>query len=210
MANTANLNLFKPTRDDYINVERDIAQNMQKIDDAFGRAVGTSELGIVVTGNTANIDITATQYVIVRGSTIENIDDGLYTSNSDIPAGQAIVDTDLTVCPKGGYNQLHMAMFPDYANMESTDYFSNSIRRPNNISEFTVPKTGFWRIKIMTYDGVECSIRVNGNMVLRDQRQSSVWCNVDALLPLYKGDLVEMSCALDMPNRIYYFPLRNP
>ena len=205
MASTPNLGLYKPTRDDYINVNRDISQNMQKIDDAFGQAVGTAELGIVVTGNVANMDVVAGQYVILRNSSISNVSDGLYIAKNNIPAGQAFTVDDLTECLKGGYNQLQMAMYPDYANMDPTDYFDN-----NAMTHFVVPKTGFWRIKIMTYNGYPCWIKVNGKTVVTDQRAASTWWCIDVLLPLCEGDELDMSHAGDMTSEMFYFPLRNP
>ena len=45
MATTTNLGLFLPTYPDYVDVERDIKNNMQKIDDAFTPTAVEYELG---------------------------------------------------------------------------------------------------------------------------------------------------------------------
>lgn len=104
MAVTPNLGLYKPTRDDYINVERDISQNMEKIDEAVGMAVDAPELGIVIDGNTANVDVAKGQTVVVRNSTISNIDDGIYMAKDNKAAGETFSESTLSAFANGVLN----------------------------------------------------------------------------------------------------------
>ena len=108
MATTPNLNLYKPVGSDYVMRVRDLNDNLDKIDSAYGSSIRTGEIGIVVDGNTATLDIASGDYVIVKNTTIDNIDDGLYIAVNAVSAGNAIASADLsnTDTGNGGLNAL--------------------------------------------------------------------------------------------------------
>ena len=64
------------------------------------------ELGIVIDGNTASINVTSGQYVIVKDSTISGVTDGLYKSTANVSAGNAFTSADLTAQSNGGLNAI--------------------------------------------------------------------------------------------------------
>ena len=185
MAVTPNLGLYKPTRDDYINVSRDISQNMDKIDAAFGQALDTSEFGIVVTGNTANVNIVAGQYVIIRNSTISNVDDGLYIAKSAIPSGEAISESNLEAVSGGGLNAVNPR--PNYESTNKVD-----IAGGNNVGSvnFTAPSNGTAFLHFGFRTDTWVYVKVNGNTVaiLSGASTSLSWNNIQ--LFLRKGDVL--------------------
>ena len=67
-----------------------------------------SEIGIVVDGNTASMNVAKGQYVIVKNSTITGITDGLYTytGSSTKTAGNTFTSSELDDVPNGGLNDL--------------------------------------------------------------------------------------------------------
>ena len=89
-----------------------INENYQRIDAGFGETARSNEIGIVVTGNTATLDIETGDYVIVRESTIDGVLDGLYTAVADVTAGTAVVGTDLSAQGRGGLNAIKDAVDP--------------------------------------------------------------------------------------------------
>lgn len=66
------------------------------------------EIAIVVTGNTATMNITAGDFVVVVASTISGITDGLYRAVNNVSAGVALTSADLNNAGtvKGGFNTL--------------------------------------------------------------------------------------------------------
>lgn len=64
------------------------------------------DLAILVSGNTAAVNVTAGQYVVVHGSTITGISDGLYTAVNNVSAGTPFTAADLSAVSAGGLNDL--------------------------------------------------------------------------------------------------------
>ena len=67
-------------------------------------------IGIVIDGNTASQNVAENQYVFVKDSTITGVDDGLYTANANITAGDAFTQSDLTKVLQGGLNALSVGI----------------------------------------------------------------------------------------------------
>ena len=67
------------------------------------------EIGIVINGNTAAVNVVKGQYVIVKNSTIVGITDGLYTYNDSTTktAGNTFISSELDAVPNGGLNALN-------------------------------------------------------------------------------------------------------
>ena len=183
MAVTPNLGLYKPTRDDYINVERDIAQNMDKIDAGVAEKAKASEVGIVITGNTANYDVTVGQYVIVRGSTISNIDDGLYVSKSSVPAGQAFSENDLETVSGGGLNAVNPR--PNYESRNIVDITGGQNAGSVN---FTAPSNGTAYLRFGFRTDAWIYVQVNGNTVTYACGASASISYYSVTVFLRKGD----------------------
>ena len=59
------------------------------------------EVGIVVTGDTAAVNVSTGQYVIVQDSTISGITDGLYKAAANVSAGTPFVSANLTAVSGG-------------------------------------------------------------------------------------------------------------
>lgn len=68
-----------------------------------------SQIGIVVDGNSAAVNVASGQYVIVKNSTITGITDGLYTYSGSTTktAGNSFTSSELTAVPTGGLNSLY-------------------------------------------------------------------------------------------------------
>lgn len=64
------------------------------------------DLAILVSGNTAAVNVTAGQYVVVHGSTITGITDGLYTAVNNVSSGTPFTAADLAAVSAGGLNDL--------------------------------------------------------------------------------------------------------
>lgn len=64
------------------------------------------DLAILVSGNTAAVNVTAGQYVVVHGSTITGVSDGLYTAVNNVSSGTPFTAADLAAIPAGGLNDL--------------------------------------------------------------------------------------------------------
>ena len=60
-----------------------------------------AEVGIVVTGDTAAVNVSEGQYVIVQDSTITGITDGLYKAAANVSAGTPFVSANLTAVSGG-------------------------------------------------------------------------------------------------------------
>lgn len=65
------------------------------------------DLAILVSGNTAAVNVTAGQYVVVHGSTITGVSDGLYTAVNNVSSGTQFTAADLAAVSAGGLNDLH-------------------------------------------------------------------------------------------------------
>lgn len=137
MANTTNLNLYKPTRDDYISVSRDISENMQKIDDAYGvvdTAIGNldesrvknTSYAIVVNGSTSAKNITVGDFVVVINSTISGVADGLYIATENITAGTNVTSSKLSSANtgNGGLNGLNAVVTAKIGKIETSTAYS--------------------------------------------------------------------------------------
>ena len=59
------------------------------------------EVGIIVTGDTAAVNVSEGQYVIVQDSTISGITDGLYKAAANVSAGTAFVSANLSAVSGG-------------------------------------------------------------------------------------------------------------
>ena len=64
------------------------------------------EIGIVITGARPSMVVSAGQYVIVRGSTITGITDGLYTAVNALSPSTDVTAADLTAVSGGGVNSI--------------------------------------------------------------------------------------------------------
>lgn len=87
----------------------DIATTIGDIqDDIVDLSKLPEEIAIVVTGNTATMNISTGDFVVVVASTISGIADGLYRAVNNVTAGVAITSADLdnTSTAKGGFNTL--------------------------------------------------------------------------------------------------------
>lgn len=65
-----------------------------------------SEVGLVINGNTASVNVTSGQYVVVINSTISGITDGLYRSTANVNASTAFTSSNLTAISNGVSNEL--------------------------------------------------------------------------------------------------------
>lgn len=65
------------------------------------------DLAILVSGNAAAVNVTAGQYVVVHGSTITGVSDGLYTAVNNVSSGTPFTAADLAAVSAGGFNDLH-------------------------------------------------------------------------------------------------------
>lgn len=89
---------------------RSLDDAFQDIDDALTEnSYIPGEIAIVVTGDTATQNISKDDFVVVTGSTITNITDGLYQAVSNVTAGTPLIDANLTNAKtgKGGLNTLY-------------------------------------------------------------------------------------------------------
>ena len=66
------------------------------------------DIAIVITGNTASVNVTTGQFVYVKGSTITGIADGLYKAVNNVAAGTPFTSADLdnTDTANGGLNAI--------------------------------------------------------------------------------------------------------
>ena len=64
------------------------------------------DLAILVSGNTAAVNVTAGQYVVVHGSNITGVSDGLYTAVNNVSSGTPFTAADLAAVSTGGLNDL--------------------------------------------------------------------------------------------------------
>ena len=79
-------------------------------------------IAIVINGNTAAVNVSAGQYVYVKGSTITGITDGLYKAVNAIVSGTAFTSADLdnTDTASGGFNALNSNISPLYLTGNNT------------------------------------------------------------------------------------------
>ena len=104
MAVTPNLNLYKPSGDDYVSNVRDLNNNYDLIDTAIGSnrtAIENDRIAMAVyeSGDTATQAISAGQYVMWKGS--------LCIASSAIPSGATLSASNLTAVSNGGFNELN-------------------------------------------------------------------------------------------------------
>ena len=76
-------------------------------DEQIAASAKAGEVGIVITGKRPSVAVTAGQYVIVRGSTISGITDGLYTANAELSPSTDVTAANLTAVSGGGLNDIH-------------------------------------------------------------------------------------------------------
>ena len=108
MATTPNIGLYKPTRDDYVSVQRDLSNNYELIDDAIGQNnTLINDMDIIVNGNTASVNVTAGQFVTVRNSTIAGITDGIYKAKVNVSSGTSFTSSNLENITGGALNSLN-------------------------------------------------------------------------------------------------------
>lgn len=80
----------------------EVQTNTQAIaDTAADLAQLAGEVGIVVTGDTAAVNVSEGQYVIVQDSTISGITDGLYKAAANVSSGTPFVSANLTAVSGG-------------------------------------------------------------------------------------------------------------
>lgn len=89
-----------------------------------------NEIAIVITGKRPSMAVTAGQYVIVRGSTISNITDGLYTAVNALSPSTDVTASDLATVSNGGMNHLRDSTAPFTDNLSHIDSLFNI---PNGI-----------------------------------------------------------------------------
>lgn len=119
MATTPNIGLYKPTRDDYISVQRDLSNNYELIDSAVGQNnTVINDMDIIVNGNTASVNVTAGQFVTVRNSTIVGITDGIYKAKDNVASGTVFTSSNLENITGGALNAL----------IERIDNLNNAIK----------------------------------------------------------------------------------
>lgn len=83
-------------------------------------AAQDAEVGIVITGKRPSMAVTAGQYVIVRGSTISGITDGLYTANTTLSPSTDVTAANLTFVSKGGLNSLSTRLDAAFKNITAS------------------------------------------------------------------------------------------
>lgn len=116
MTQTTNLGLKKiDGEDNWRQIFNDHNQSMDLVDEAV--ALNTAKiaqvpklqeaLGIVCDGNKCAIAASVGQYIILKNSSINGLEDGLYTASMAIPANTVIDSTYLTAVSKGGFNELN-------------------------------------------------------------------------------------------------------
>lgn len=90
------------------------------------------EVGIVINGARPSMFVSEGQYVIVRGSTISGISDGLYTANSALSPSADVTAANLTAVSGGGLNDVlsiakSIVMFPLNANTSATLFHNRPV-----------------------------------------------------------------------------------
>ena len=78
-----------------------------KLDVAINNKAKADECAFVISGNMCSDNVTEGNYVIVRGSTITGVVDGLYQAANNVNANTAFVAADLTPVSGGGFNALN-------------------------------------------------------------------------------------------------------
>lgn len=68
------------------------------------------EIGIVITGARPSMVVSAGQYVIIRGSTISGVTDGLYTAVNALSPSTDVAAADLSSVSEGGLNNLSQSI----------------------------------------------------------------------------------------------------
>lgn len=94
------------------------------------------DLAILVSGNTAAVNVTAGQYVVVHGSTITGINDGLYKAVNNVSSGTPFTAADLSAVPSGGFNDLQNQINTLNSNL------NNRIKRITK--QITLNESGEW------------------------------------------------------------------
>lgn len=79
-----------------------------------------AEIGIVITGKRPSMAVTAGQYVIVRGSTINGVTDGLYTANTALSPSTDVSAANLTAVSGGGLNSLSALLDTAFKNITAS------------------------------------------------------------------------------------------
>ena len=109
------------------------------------------DIAIIINGNTAAVNVTAGAYVIVHGSTITGIQDGIYKVNNNVSAGTPFTSADLTAVT-GGLGSVVTSLSEQIAQKVITDSFlltSHAITSQSSAgsyysaTEVDVSKTGY-------------------------------------------------------------------
>lgn len=74
-------------------------------------AAQDANVGIVITGARPSRTVTAGQYVIVRNSTIENIQDGIYKAKNNLSTSVDVTASELAALSQGGLNAIPVPSF---------------------------------------------------------------------------------------------------
>ena len=119
MAVTPNLNLYKPDEEDYVSIARDLNENYEKIDAAFGShsdAIANLQSGLAyIVGNTnaTGVSLAVGQYVYVKGHS--TIPEGLrkVKGSSAIGNGGSITTNNTEAVSEGGLNALNSNITAD-------------------------------------------------------------------------------------------------
>lgn len=90
--------------------EKTFLRIADRVDEIFGGGAADL-LGIVIDGKRPPMVVSAGQYVIVRGSTITGITDGLYTAVNALSPSTDVTAADLTAVSGGGLNDIAGRVF---------------------------------------------------------------------------------------------------
>lgn len=152
MATTPNIGLYKPTRDDYVSVQRDLSNNYDLIDAAVGQNnTLLNDMDIVINGSSSSDNVTKGQFVTVRNSTITGITDGVYRSKSNKSSGTAFTSSDLEQVTSGTLNFLnekYKTTIVDCPSVESTSVSAGVYVTDKTVN---ISETGYHAIGVSLY-----------------------------------------------------------
>jgi len=155
-----------------------------------------SELGIVVNGNTAAVNIAAGQYIILKNSTISGKEDGLYVAANAVSAGTALQSTDIPAAAitNGGLNALNdnsmkLHLYKNPPVDTNNHIYATTLDAYNHvaIAGFTPADSNiFVRISNLENDGIYTYQLIDiiaGSVISSnyDYLVGIVWCNRPAL-----------------------------
>lgn len=100
------------------------------------------DLAILISGNTAAVNVTAGQYVLVHGSTITGVSDGLYTAVNNVSSGTPFTAADLAAVSAGGLNDLGAQVATLNDKLTVTEGTISSVVTPTRSDLFKCYKTG--------------------------------------------------------------------